>query len=69
VRAGWSRADEPLQRFLSSVGRRKFLKPLYAELLERPGGRERALAIYAEARPRYHAVATGTLDELLGWKP
>jgi aminopeptidase N len=69
VRAGWSRADEPLQRFLSSVGRRKFLKPLYAELLERPGGRERALAIYAKARPRYHAVATGTLDELLGWKP
>jgi aminopeptidase N len=69
VRAGWGRSEEPLQRFLLSVGRRKFLKPLYAELLERPGGRERALAIYAQARPRYHAVATGTLDELLGWKP
>lgn len=69
VRAGWGRADESLERFLASVGRRKFLKPLYAALLERPGGRERALAIYAKARPRYHAVATGTLDELLGWKP
>lgn len=69
VRADWSRAQAPLEGFLSSVGRRKFLKPLYAELLQRPGGRERALAIYAKARPRYHAVATGTLDELLDWKP
>ena len=30
---------------------------------------ERAKAIYAKARPRYHSVSSGTIDELLGWKP
>ena len=69
IAARWTPADAPLERFLLEVGRRKFLKPLYAELLKAPGGKERALAIYAKARPRYHAVSTGTLDELLGWRP
>ena len=27
----------------------------------------RAHAIYARARPRYHAVARGTIDEIVGW--
>ena len=49
------------------VGRRKFLKPLYAELAKTPAGKQRALALYHRARSRYHAVSTATLDELLGY--
>jgi hypothetical protein len=41
------------------------LVPLYRALLATPAGRARAQAIYAEARPNYHSVATGTLDALL----
>ena len=57
-----------LEEFLLRVGRRKFLKPLYAELAKTPEGAEMAHRIYREARPGYHAVSTGTLDEILGWE-
>ncbi len=68
IRAGYPAADARLEEFLMNVGRRKFLKPLYVELAKTDAGRARALEIYARARPRYHAVATRTLDEILGWK-
>ena len=50
-----------------SVGRRKFLKPLYEALCSATDGKARALAIYEKARPRYHAVAQRTLDAMLGY--
>lgn len=59
--------DRRLELFLQTVGRRKFLKPLYEALLARPDGKERALSIYRRARPRYHAVSRRTLDALLGF--
>lgn len=68
IAKGYAPADARLEAFLMQVGRRKFLTPLYKALIATPAGRERALAIYAQARPRYHAVSTKTLDELLGWK-
>jgi leukotriene-A4 hydrolase len=61
-------AQPRLEDFLLNVGRRKFLKPLYAELAKTPEGLAWARGIYAKARPRYHAVATGTIDALLKWK-
>jgi leukotriene-A4 hydrolase len=67
IRHGYAAADERLEQFLMTVGRRKFLQPLYKELASTPAGKEKALAIYAEARPRYHSVSTGTIDEILGW--
>ncbi|MBM3989425.1 MAG: M1 family metallopeptidase [Planctomycetes bacterium] len=63
----YTAADKATAEFLLRVGRRKFLKPLYAELAKTPGGLRRAKEIYLMARPRYHAVATRTLDELLSW--
>jgi aminopeptidase N len=67
IRSDLAEAAPRVEEFLGSVGRRKFLVPLYKALLAAPGGKARALAIYATARPRYHAVAQRTLDELLGW--
>ncbi|RSK50207.1 M1 family metallopeptidase [Hymenobacter rigui] len=69
VAAGYAPADEALHQFLRHVGRRKFLTPLYRILLTTPGGPERALQLYALARPNYHAVATSTLDALVGRPP
>lgn len=54
-----------LEEFLTSMGRRKFLKPLYEELVKTPEGRERALAIYAKARAGYHPIAATTVDAIL----
>jgi leukotriene-A4 hydrolase len=58
-----------LERFLTSQGRRKFLTPLYKDLLATSWGKEEAKRIYQRARPLYHSVAIGTLDPLLGVSP
>jgi aminopeptidase N len=65
IRYGYSRADARLEEFLMTVGRRKFLRPLYEELAKTPAGLERARALYARARPGYHAVSSVTLDKIL----
>ena len=52
-----------------TVGRRKFLVPLYQALLEADNGPARANAICKRARRRYHAVSQHTLDEMLDYKP
>ncbi|HYC78482.1 MAG TPA: M1 family metallopeptidase [Planctomycetota bacterium] len=64
VRAGYEPSYARLEEFLVGIGRRKFLKPLYAELLRTPDGRARAEAIYRKARPGYHPIAQATLDRL-----
>src|SRR5213075_70753 len=58
-------AYDALERFLLKQGRRKFLKPLYEKLAK--SDMERARAIYAKARPTYHAVSRGTIDGILKW--
>lgn len=55
-----------VEEFLVNVGRRKFLTPLY-DAMKTTGKMDMALDIYGKARPNYHAVSTGTMDELLGW--
>jgi leukotriene-A4 hydrolase len=55
-----------LERFLTSQGRRKFLKPLYEDLMATEWGTSEAKRIYTVARPTYHAVSTTTLDAIVG---
>ncbi len=57
-----------LEEFLVTVGRRKFLRPLYAEMMKSEEGKKMAMDIYKKARPNYHSVATGTMDAMLNWK-
>ena len=66
IRARYETAFPLLERFLCSVGRRKFLKPLYSELLKTPEGTDRARNIYRRARPGYHFIARNTLDAMIG---
>ncbi|MCB9879556.1 MAG: M1 family metallopeptidase [Planctomycetes bacterium] len=68
TRRGYHAVDRRLELFLMTVGRRKFLKPLYQALLDTEGGKARALDIYRRARPRYHAVSQHTLDAMLGFE-
>jgi aminopeptidase N len=67
IRANYQPAMPQLEHFLTTVGRRKFLVPLYTELVRTPEGQARAAAIYRRARPGYHAVSVRTLDALLKW--
>ena len=67
IRNRYEPAYPPLDEFLTTIGRRKFIKPLYEELAKTPEGRERALAIYRRARPTYHPIAVATIDDVLKW--
>jgi aminopeptidase N len=66
IRHRYQPAMPALERFLTSQGRRKFLRPLYEDLMKQDWGKADAKRIYAKARPLYHAVAVGTLDPILG---
>ena len=68
IRNNYSPAYVRLDQFLNTVGRRKFLIPLYTALKSTDKGRIMAQAIYLEARPNYHSVSVHTIDELLDWK-
>ena len=66
IRSQYGPSYARLESFLVEIGRRKFLTPLYKAMVE-TDQKPLADAIYAKARPNYHSVATGTMDELLGW--
>jgi leukotriene-A4 hydrolase len=65
VKFGYEPAYGKLAEFLETVGRRKYIKPIYEELAKTPQGRERALRIYKVARPAYHPIAQTTVDGIL----
>jgi leukotriene-A4 hydrolase len=65
VRNNYEPANDKLAEFLRSVGRRKYIKPLYEELAKTPKGKERAIEIYEAARPGYHPIARATIDAIL----
>jgi leukotriene-A4 hydrolase len=68
IESGYERADGALREFLTSQGRRKFLRPLYAKMAETPEGLEKARSIYRDARPGYHSVSVATIDTILDWR-
>jgi leukotriene-A4 hydrolase len=54
-----------LEQFLTTQGRRKFVRPLITALSkDAEWGRPIAARIYAKARPSYHSVTAGDLDKL-----
>jgi len=64
ARAAYAPAYPRVQSFLAEVGRMKFLKPLYAALLECEETAEMARVIYAENMASYHPIAQMVLDSL-----
>ena len=69
IRNHYTPALPALERFLTSQGRRKFLRPLYEDLMKTDWGQAEARRIYARARPLYHSVSTATLDPIVKGAP
>jgi len=65
IRHRYQPAMPVLERFLTSQGRRKFVRPLFEDLLKTDWGRPVAERIYANARPMYHSVTASSVEELL----
>jgi len=68
IRNQYHVADPYIESFLIEVGRRKFLEPIYNEMIKTPEGIQWAREIYEKARPNYHFISVATLDELLDVK-
>jgi aminopeptidase N len=66
IDARYKGAWPAIDRFLSTQGRRKFLKPLYEKLAKNPEDLAFAKQIYAKARPTYHPVSQTTIDQIVG---
>ncbi|HRO42168.1 MAG TPA: M1 family metallopeptidase [Flavipsychrobacter sp.] len=67
VTADYKPAYPAMEKFLSQVGRRKFLEPLYNEMMK-TGKQEMAKTIYQKYRMNYHPLAQMTLDKLMQHK-
>lgn len=65
VRNQYEPAVPALERLLTTQGRRKFLQPLYKDLMATDWGRAQALRLYQRARPLYHATVTTVLDPIV----
>jgi hypothetical protein len=57
-----------LEEFLISMGRRKFLLPLYRALIENDN-MELAKSIFEKARENYHSISVKSLEDLMNQDP
>jgi leukotriene-A4 hydrolase len=63
----YERAVRPAEQFLARVGRRKFVLPLFRTLwAQGEWGQPIARRIYARTRAGYHAVTSGSVDNVVG---
>jgi hypothetical protein len=65
IRSNYEPAYLKLDEFLVRVGRRKYIKPLYEEMVKTAEVRQRAVAVYAKARAGYHPIAQSTIDDVM----
>jgi leukotriene-A4 hydrolase len=54
-----------LEEYLKTIGRRKLIVPLYADLMKTPAGSEFAKRVYAVARPGYHPETVAAIDAIV----
>ena len=65
IAADYEAAYPRLRTFLMEVGRQKFIKPLYAELMKTTHGRALTSEIYSKARAHYHPIAQTAIDKIV----
>jgi hypothetical protein len=69
IRNDYAPAWPKLESYLTTIGRRRLIKPLYEELMKTPAGAERARLIYQKARPNYHPISVASIDDVLAKAP
>lgn len=65
VRSGYTQANEAISAFLQKIGRRKLIMPTYNELVKTPEGLKLAQDTFAKAKPGYHPITTGSVEEVI----
>nr|WP_320132261.1 M1 family metallopeptidase [uncultured Holophaga sp.] len=54
--SGYQQVFPRIREVLATVGRMKYVRPLYQALVRTPAGKELAQEVFTEASPRYHAL-------------
>ena len=65
VRSGYTQARSAIEAFLLKIGRRKLIMPTYDELAKTPEGREFGRQVFEKARPGYHPITIGSVEQVL----
>jgi leukotriene-A4 hydrolase len=65
IRADYKPAQPALEKFLLSIGRRKFVVPLWTAWVKVPGQREAVLALWKQAKPGLHPSTQTAVEKAL----
>ena len=66
VRNGYTPSEAAVETFLTTQGRGKFIRPIYAALrAQGEWGRGVAQRVYARARPTYHPIVQAGVDRIM----
>jgi hypothetical protein len=63
IKNKYSATDARLEEFLTSIGRRKFVRPLFTELAKTD--MKRACSIYSKSRSGYHPITQSAVDAIV----
>ena len=65
IRSGHTPVNAAAAEFITRVGRRKLIVPIYEALVATPAGLTLAEQSFARARPGYHPITTGSVETLI----
>lgn len=65
VRGGYTQANDAIAAFLKRIGRRKLIMPTYNALVQTEAGLALAKQVFAEAKPGYHPITTGSVQKAI----
>jgi leukotriene-A4 hydrolase len=65
IRNGYQPGYARLEQYLTTIGRRKLIEPLYTDLMKTPAGVVFAKRVYAKAKPGYHPETVGAIEAIV----
>ncbi len=65
IKHGYPPVMPVVEKFLLSVGRMRYVKPLYRELVKTPDGKAFARRVFAVAKPTYHPIGQASVERIL----
>jgi leukotriene-A4 hydrolase len=65
IRNNYQPAYARLEEYLKTIGRRKLIVPLYADLMKTPSGTAFAKRVFAKARPGYHPDTVKAIEAIV----
>jgi aminopeptidase N len=65
IKAGYKELRPSIEKFLTKVGRRKYLMPIYSALILKPDDHKWAISVFERAKTHYHYISKSSVERLL----